>query len=540
MISISKQFFTKRFKQFLLIAPAAAVLAACGGGNDSAGYDWGSLPPASSVTNPETAPSVATSSVSGQVANSVDNTPVANAKVSVGNLSTTTDAEGRFTLESVPQAERAMVQAAAPGFSEGFRIAGLRVDAVVVNIRLQPVDVTQTVSAGSDSIVTIPDSPGRLALSGGSLVKPDGTPATGDVQVSLTAIQPGLDVNAMPGDYRVLTADGTGIMESFGAMAIDLRDSEGSKLNLAPGRTATLRIPLSTRHPSPAPTIPLFFFDEATGYWRQEGSATLAGTAPAQYYEGAVAHFSYWNADQLMNTIQVNGCVVDEAGARVANARLFSDGVDYSGSSWALSDTDGNFSLPVKRDSQAIVNAQSGLLFSNSVKTQSSSSDFSFPSCLTLSATPHALSIKLTWGAKPSDVDSHLYAPDGTHVYYSNKGSLIAPPYANLDVDDTSSHGPEVVTLRQLMVGTYTYALRNFSGTHAPGMTDSPVRVELNQSGAFSTYTPGPGETDRTEWWTAFTLTVAENCLVTVTPIDTWSERAPVATPVAARYCAAS
>ena len=49
----------------------------------------------------------------------------------------------------------------------------------------------------------------------------------------------------------------------------------------------------------------------------------------------------------------------------------------------------------------------------------------------------------LTWGSSPSDLDSHLEGP-GYHVFYSNKTGKNA----ELDVDDTTSYGPETVTFR--------------------------------------------------------------------------------------------
>ncbi|OJT20336.1 hypothetical protein BO221_30340 [Archangium sp. Cb G35] len=67
--------------------------------------------------------------------------------------------------------------------------------------------------------------------------------------------------------------------------------------------------------------------------------------------------------------------------------------------------------------------------------------------------------IVLNWGAQPSDLDSHLVHPS-THVFYSaKKGDL-----ANLDVDDTTSYGPETVTLEKKKNGVkYLYAVHNYT-----------------------------------------------------------------------------
>ena len=75
--------------------------------------------------------------------------------------------------------------------------------------------------------------------------------------------------------------------------------------------------------------------------------------------------------------------------------------------------------------------------------------------------------IVLSWGAMPSDLDSHLegtFDNGGTfHVYFSNKraynsnnGNAI-----ELDVDDTTGYGPETITINDLE-GVYDYYVVDF------------------------------------------------------------------------------
>ncbi len=75
----------------------------------------------------------------------------------------------------------------------------------------------------------------------------------------------------------------------------------------------------------------------------------------------------------------------------------------------------------------------------------------------------------LNWGAAPSDLDSHLQTPqiNGTsyHVYYANRGTLFADPFAALDVDDVNGFGPETITITNFFTGTYHYYIHNFSGS---------------------------------------------------------------------------
>ncbi len=89
----------------------------------------------------------------------------------------------------------------------------------------------------------------------------------------------------------------------------------------------------------------------------------------------------------------------------------------------------------------------------------------------------------LTWGANPSDLDSHL-AYENNHIYFDRKeGSQ-----AHLDVDDTTSYGPETITIVKKKEGKkYLYAVHNYSKGSSPtsnGLEKSgaTVRVYIGQT----------------------------------------------------------
>jgi len=83
-------------------------------------------------------------------------------------------------------------------------------------------------------------------------------------------------------------------------------------LQIATGKkaTLTLSIPSSLTATAPA-TIPLWYFDETKGLWKEEGSATKTGNT----YVGDVSHFSYWNCDfPFPNRVQFDCTLVDANG----------------------------------------------------------------------------------------------------------------------------------------------------------------------------------------------------------------------------------
>jgi len=86
--------------------------------------------------------------------------------------------------------------------------------------------------------------------------------------------------------------------------------------------------------------------------------------------------------------------------------------------------------------------------------------------------------IVLTWGKTPSDLDSHLSFPNN-HVYFEKQGGLDA----NLDVDDTTSYGPETITVEKKHEGQrYVYAVHDYSNgnnKNSQKMSFSNARVEV-------------------------------------------------------------
>lgn len=95
--------------------------------------------------------------------------------------------------------------------------------------------------------------------------------------------------------------------------------------------------------------------------------------------------------------------------------------------------------------------------------------------------------IVLTWGRTPSDLDSHLLTDYG-HVYFSNKNM----EGVNLDVDDTSSYGPETVTIDPLSTLTpYRYYIYNYSRSGT--FTESEASITLYYQGNIRTFYPPVG-----------------------------------------------
>jgi hypothetical protein len=122
-----------------------------------------------------------------------------------------------------------------------------------------------------------------------------------------------------------------------------------------------------------------------------------------------------------------------------------------------------------------------------------------------------AIRIVFSWGTTPSDLDAHLTGPDGAggrfHVYYSSTSA----GGATLDHDDTSSYGPETITINTVRDGMYRYSIHNYSDQSASGgqgIAASPTRVQVyDNTGQIKSYTAPAAGSGNT--WRVFEMTVS-------------------------------
>jgi len=463
--------------------------------------------------------------LNGVIKNQVDGTPLPGIEVQVGSHIGITTAAGTYSV-SVDNAlpERVVVNVRGNGFATtGETIDIPQNETAALGIDLLPVAFTGTFNPAQVFTAQVENSPAQVLIEANSLRDETGNlPAAGDITAILTPIDPSLDIDLMPGDMTVETGEP---IQSFGALTAEFIDAAGNELNLAPGTTATIRIPVADKGIGAPATIPLYYYDNEQGFWVKEGSAILTTDASGTYYEGTVQHFSTWNADMLFNTIAIKGCVQNETGSKVANALINMEGSNYNGMASTQTDAEGNFTVSAMRNAVSLIMASTSSQVSNTIKVgdnESTATDIvTIADCLILGETP--LSVRLTWGQNPDDLDTHVTGPN-YHIFYGSKGSLTSEPFGQLDVDDTSSFGPEVFTaLRFPEAGTYHYTIHRFSGSSDIGA--SPAKVELTLDGSTIEYFPPSGTA--LDWWHVFDIVVNASGDVTITDVSTWSVALP-------------
>lgn len=423
-----------------LLSVMLAVLAGCGSGDSGEGTP---APVAS-----------AAGTVTGQVVSLANNTPVNGATVRTDSGTTTTASNGQFTVPA-PAGDRTIVRVEANGFAEAFPIARvLSGQTTTLGVKLVPIGVTESVSVASGGTVAVPNSPARIVIPANGLVPVTGGAPVGSVNVTVTPINPAQEPSVMPGGFNGVPSGGgsTQPLESGGAMQLDIRDSAGTRYDLAQGQTATIRIPLATQSPNPPATMPLWYFDETEGVWREEGTATLQGTGSNRFYEGTVARVVYWNADLVFDSIVVNGCVKDDNGQPVANAWVQTEGIDYTGVAYDSTAADGTFSVAMRRNSRAKL----GLFefdrqtfnfvpVSNTVNVGPSATDINLSDCLVKQPGPLAITTTALPGGTVGIAYNQTLAASGGvpgYVWNLNTGSNPLPDGLTLNPSGVISGTP--------------------------------------------------------------------------------------------------
>lgn len=121
----------------------------------------------------------------------------------------------------------------------------------------------------------------------------------------------------------------------------------------------------------------------------------------------------------------------------------------------------------------------------------------------------------LSWGASPSDLDSHLSgtASDGSsiHTRYSRKQdyNYAGDMVSELDVDDTTAYGPETVTLYDA-AGSYEFFVDDFTNSGTISNSGATVKIYVGST-LYATVTIPAGIEDR---WHVCTV---NNGVITVT-----------------------
>ena len=284
-----------------------------------------------------------------------------------------------------------------------------------------------------------------------------------------------------------------GVLIANAIMAVECyNDSE--PVYLCSGKQAMIRVPIygaSACSSNDSRTGWSLSLD--TALWENyenEFESYCGGVAPERagannYYTGSIDQLATWYAvGSQSQSACLNGSI-DAFDAMTYTVRCYGQGWQND----IFSQADSSFCAPVPQGESYTCKVGTSTSWIDSddfISGTASNSVVDFPvnSCPatdcsdigTFSFSSNLLSTSVVWGVSPSDLDANLLSNTGTHISFTNAGSITESPYIQLDTDDTDYYGPEIITMTaDVANGTYCYYVYQFSdeGNLSTASTDA-------------------------------------------------------------------
>jgi len=289
--------------------------------------------------------------------------PAANVVIKVGSEMAATDTKGYFRINNAPLDKNAsLVTAEKTGYFTAYRTFGATSGTNQVVIKLTKKNLGGTINGVAGGDVSLNNGT-KISLPANGIVKAsDNSNYTGAINVYAAYIDPtSADIlDKVPGSFMANNKDGKRVLlSSYGMMAVELESSAGEKLQIKPGNTATLTSPIPSLAQSSAPaTISLWYVDESTGLWKEEGTATKQGNN----YIGTVKHFTYWNCDIQVQTVMLTATFKTANGQPLVNASIVIKPTtgNYYGTAHGYTDSLGQMNGPVPANMNLVLQVMDG------------------------------------------------------------------------------------------------------------------------------------------------------------------------------------
>ncbi|MDH5446710.1 MAG: DUF1566 domain-containing protein [Gammaproteobacteria bacterium] len=291
-------------KHFFLVS-IIIITAACGGSGGGGGPTGNGDDPGNGGPTPPTASATLNLQV---ISNNGES--LADVTAQIGSKSYgTTDKNGHVSLAGLSPDSSVAIQLNKSGYANqilklptpgGDRTSDFNVTMITRQAQITfNTDVPETV---------IGEFGAKVVLNGDDFVDSDGNPVSGDVQVAVTPLDVSTPAGlaSFPGSFEATDQDGEDQqLITYGTTEFHFTQGE-EELQLAEGKKVAIELPIFfDTHPDGKPVargdkIPLWYLNEETGIWIQEGVGTVITSATSKTgfaLSGEVSHFTWWNVD---------------------------------------------------------------------------------------------------------------------------------------------------------------------------------------------------------------------------------------------------
>ena len=283
----------------------------------------------------------------GQVKDSSTGNSLANVKVSLGEFTTITDANGFYTLSNLAEDEEAVVNFEKEGYLLGSTHIQIKTDS---SNYLEYGIHAHDKQWNYDSIKEV-SSTNIVINTSVAYIDTEGNPYSGAIAAKLTILDLTTDKERIlfPGTFKGINSNGTMVQfNSYGLISISLKDSNGDKLSLADGETATLGFDAVSSLEKPN-ILPLWSYDYEQGLWFEEGYAELQADGT---YKGEISHLGTWSLNRPIENDPgiYRSRIVFEDQTSAKDVRVYAVGANWMSSDLST-DEDGMFEIEVIPDS---------------------------------------------------------------------------------------------------------------------------------------------------------------------------------------------
>jgi len=298
-------------------------------------------------------------------------------------------------------------------------------ETVNLDITILPVDMIEIFDVDNGAIINTKGA--TIEFGASSITNLDGSAYTGNVtaKISFNQVTSLVGQKVFPGEYVGVKTNGEEAnLISYGFIDVTLEDTQGNKLRLADGATATLTYPMDKNITSTPTSIALWYYDIIKGIWIENGLATYdAGT---NSYSGMVSHFTTWALNVPTGSASMTGCVEDINAVPVSPVNILVQTPGYYGYE-ENQDANGNFTItniPANQDVSLRATTQA-LSSDEIILTFNDKENRVLSPCLVLEKAP----------LKKHSITGRLVGSDG---------KAIANQYLNIQVDGVTVVGVEI------------------------------------------------------------------------------------------------
>lgn len=307
---------------------ASCAGAACDAGSDGGASDGATPGPGETV------------STQGRVFDANSAAALAEARVSIAKASASTDDAGAFMVQSPATPGGAVLALERDGYVPSERRAPG--EGGYVEVFLKKVDERVTFRGDAGVSVRLPNGAG-IDIPADAVKDSKGARVPGEVTLELADVDGRVRTQAaaLPGDGRATLLDDTqGAVSIQRAMSIRVLDDKGNELTVDSAADVVALMP-SARPDSPF-SEHAYSYDEASGAWKEESTASQLTRDGVRAYHVAVEHLSWWAVGRFFKTQTcVRACVEAADGSKVAGAQVWIVGASQAGVTTFFTDESG-------------------------------------------------------------------------------------------------------------------------------------------------------------------------------------------------------